>query len=289
MRRLRISAISFLNTAPLMWNFEHGVPPVLPERASYAPAGEDFEIAYTIPSRCADELRAGTADIGVIPAITYATIPNLIILPDAVIAARGAVRSILLVCKGPLERVRTVAADTSSRTSVALLEILCRKFLGGARELRPMAPELGTMLATCDAALLIGDPALKVDRSQYEVYDLAELWQRHTGKAFVFAVWAARLAALAEMPRGLDLAAVFRQSRDAGTQQESISAIAQLWAGRVELAEDEVRSYLTHNIHFTLDGECQDGMELFFRYAVECGVIPEAPDLRFFGTAACRF
>jgi len=289
MRRLRISAISFLNTAPLMWNFEHGVPPVLPERASYAPAGNDFEIAYTIPSRCADELRAGTADIGIIPAITYATIPDLIILPDAVIAARGAVRSILLVCKTPWDRVRTIAADTSSRTSVALLEILCRKFLGGARELQPMAPELGTMLATCDAALLIGDPALKVDRTRYEVYDLAELWRKQTGKAFVFAVWAARLAALGERPQGLDVAAVFRESRDAGTRPDSIAAIARQWAPRVNLPEAEVTSYLTHNIHFTMDAECQDGLQLFFRFAAECGVISEAPDLRFFGTAACRF
>src|SRR5271169_5293875 len=106
MSRLRISAISFLNTAPLMWDFEHGA------------AGKDFEIAYTIPSECAAALAAGRADIGIIPAITYAEIPALVILPNIAIAAKDSVRSILLVSKKRIEDVRTVATDNSSRTSV---------------------------------------------------------------------------------------------------------------------------------------------------------------------------
>ncbi len=167
MRPLRLSAISFLNTAPLMWDFEHGVTPAqhssstVPERLR-----RDFEISYTVPSLCAEALQAGMADIGIIPAITYATSPGLAILPDAVIAAKGEVRSILLVSKLPLEQVNTVAADTSSRTSVALARILFQKFWGGVRHFRPLAPDLDTMLQVCDAALLIGDPALRVDRSR---------------------------------------------------------------------------------------------------------------------------
>src|ERR1043165_1282454 len=160
-RPLRISAISFLNTAPLMWDFDHGVPPE--HGVARRPSDGTFEIHYTIPSRCADALRAGEADIGIIPAITYATIPGLVILPDAVIAAKNDVRSILLVRHKPIEQVRTIAADTSWRTSVVLTQILCAKLWGGAREMRPMAPDVDTMLAACDAALLIGDSALRID------------------------------------------------------------------------------------------------------------------------------
>src|SRR5437764_8395990 len=115
MRRLRISAISYLNTAPLMWDFEHGS------------IGREFEISYTSPSQCAAALREGSADIGIIPAAAYATIPNLSILPSVAIASRCAVRSILLVSKTPLE-IRSVALDNSSLTSAALLKVLFAKW-----------------------------------------------------------------------------------------------------------------------------------------------------------------
>src|SRR3989442_11680100 len=119
--KLRISAISFLNTAPLMWDFEH---PGFAQRD----LGAEFDISYTVPSACAEALRAGTADIGIIPAITYQTIPDLVVIPDVAIGAKGPVRSILLVSKLPLEKIKTVAADTSSRTSVALLKIIFKKW-----------------------------------------------------------------------------------------------------------------------------------------------------------------
>src|ERR1700693_5066917 len=146
MSRLKISSISYLNTAPLMWDFEH----------SEAGADDNFDISYTIPSACAEALRAGTADIGIIPSAAYATIPDLVIIPDVAIASRQAVRSILLVSQVPVEQVRTVALATSSMTSVALAKILFAKWLGGAREYADMAPDLEIMLAKCDAALLIG-------------------------------------------------------------------------------------------------------------------------------------
>jgi chorismate dehydratase len=191
---LRISAISFLNTAPLMWDFEHG------------DAGRDFEISYTLPSACAAALAAGQADIGIIPAFTYAQIPELVILPNIAIAAKDRVRSILLVSKKPIGDVRTVAADTSSRTSVALLQVLFAKFFGGARELTPHPPKLDEMLQNHDAALLIGDAALQVPLDAgYHLYDLAHLWHRATGKPFVFAFWAVRLDALNRQPAGMNL------------------------------------------------------------------------------------
>jgi chorismate dehydratase len=272
MRRLRISAISYLNTAPLMWDFEHGE------------AGRDFDISYTLPSVCARSLADGTADIGIIPAAAYSEIPGLQVLPEVAIASRRAVRSILLVSNVPIEKVRTVALDTSSMTSLALTKVLFEKWLGGGRTFTAMAPNIDQMLAEHDAGLLIGDPALKIDRKRYHTVDLAEEWIRHTGKPFVFAFWAVRTNALKEASPSLDLAAVFQKSRDRGLEPYNVNQIAREWAPRLDMSETDVRSYLTQNIHYQLDAGCLEGLQLFYRYAAEVGALPPAPELQFVDT-----
>lgn len=276
MSLLRISAISFLNTAPLMWDFERGE------------AGKDFDIDYTIPSQCAAALSDGRADIGIIPAITYAQIPGLVILPNIAIAAKDYVRSILLVSKVPIGDVRTVATDTSSRTSVALAQILFAKFLGGLREFTPHPPILQEMLENHDAALLIGDSALQISLhdSPYHLYDLAHDWKRLTGKPFVFAFWAVRLEALQRQPKSLNLTKIFQQSRENGLQPENIATMAKDWAPRLGLTEPEIVTYLTENIHYYLDRENHAGLQLFLNYAHEVGVISSVPELRFLGPVA---
>jgi chorismate dehydratase len=273
MKRLRISAISYLNTAPLMWDFEHGQ------------AGVDFDISYTVPSQCAADLAAGSADIGIIPAAAYASIPGLVILPGVAIASRRPVRSILLVSKVSLEKIRSVALDTSSLTSVALTKVLFAKWWGGGRTFTPMAPDVEKMMAEHDAGLVIGDPALKVDRSRYQSYDLAEEWIRLTGKPFVFAFWAVRQAALAGAPTAVDLATLFQESRDHGLQLENLQQIAREWAPRLGLSEAEIKVYLTENIHYDLDPASLDGLRLFYCYAKECEALPTAPALRFLDVA----
>jgi len=272
MRRLRISAISYLNTAPLLWDFEHGA------------AGSDFDISYTVPSQCAASLRAGTADIGIIPAAAYATIPGLAILPGVAIASRQAVRSILLVSKVPLEEIRSVALDTSSLTSVALVKVLFAKWWGGSRSFAAMPPDLDAMLERHDAGLLIGDPALQVDRDRYESYDLAEEWIRFTGKPFVFAFWAVRQAALTEAATEPSLVAAFQESREHGLLPHNLQQIACEWAPRLEITEQEVISYLTQNIYYRLDSDCIEGLQLFYRYAAECKILLPAPALQFLRT-----
>ncbi|MGB7149971.1 MAG: menaquinone biosynthesis protein [Terriglobales bacterium] len=290
MSRLKISAISYLNTAPLMWDFEH-------EEAN-ADQVANYDISYTIPSACAEALRAGTADIGIIPSAAYAAVSNLVIIPDVAIAARRAVRSILLVSKiaaktsldvsskNPpskeewLQRVRTVALDTSSMTSVALAKILFAKWLGGARDYRPMAPNLDTMLDACDAAVLIGDPALQINRTHYLTLDLAEEWVARTRKSFVFAFWAIRQQAL-EGRNGPAIAQVFKQSRDRGLLPRNLEAIAQEWALQLGLNIEVIRIYLTQNIHYYLDPPCLEGLDLYYRLAAEIGALPPAPELRF--------
>jgi len=269
MRRLRISAISYLNTAPLMWDFEHG------------DAGRDFDISYTLPSACARALADGSADIGIIPAAAYTEIPGLQVLPEVAIASRRAVRSILLVSKVPIEQVQTIALDTSSMTSVALTKVLFEKWLGGGRTFSAMAPDVDAMLAKHDAGLLIGDPALKVDRTRYHTLDLAEEWIRHTGKPFVFAFWAVRGDALREAASSLDLAAAFQKSRDHGLEASSLNQIARQWAPRLDTSEADVRSYLTQNIYYRLDAGCLEGLRLFYQYAAEIGALPAAPELQF--------
>jgi chorismate dehydratase len=176
--------------------------------------------------------------------------------------------------------VRTVALDTSSMTSVALAKILFAKWLGGARDYKPMAPDLDAMLAACDAALLIGDPALQVDRTRYFTLDLAEEWVARTGKSFVFAFWAIRQQALA----GRDAAAiaeVFKKSRDHGLSPQRLETIAQEWAPRLGLPVEVIRVYLTHNIHYYLDSPCLEGLALYDRLGAEIGALPRAPELRF--------
>jgi chorismate dehydratase len=276
MRRLRISAISYLNTAPLMWDFEHG------------DGGRDFDISYTLPSACARALQAGTADIGIIPSAAYARIPGLKILPDVAIVSRQPVRSILLISKMPVEKIRTVALDTSSMTSVALTKILFEKWLGGSRTFEPMPPNIDMMLAAHDAGLLIGDPALQVDRSRYHTLDLAEEWIHYTGKPFVFAFWAVRRDALIGAPASQDLAAIFQQSRDHGLEPANLAEITREWSSKLSLDKGNVHSYLTESIYYHLDASCLEGLHLFYKYAAEIGALPPAPEIDFLsGVKAC--
>lgn len=263
-----------------MWDFEHGQ------------AGRDFDISYTLPSACARALHSATADIGIIPAAAYTQISGLEILPEVAIASRRAVRSILLVSRVPIDKIRSVALDTSSMTSVALTKVLFEKWLGGGRAFVSMEPDLDKMLGAHDAGLLIGDPALQVDRARYHTLDLAEEWIRRTGKPFVFAFWAVRQSVLCGDGRlsaspsdaGVEvqnLAATFQSSRDHGLQPSSLNHIAREWAPRLGLKEEEVHSYLTENIYYHLDAPCMEGLRLFYRYAAEIGALPQAPEIRF--------
>ena len=277
MPRLRVSAISYLNTAPLMWNFEHG--------SQLAPLRRRFDVAYTIPSRCAEMLADGSADIGIIPVAAYASIQKLRILPDVAIVSKRFVRSILLISSKRLDQIRTVALDSSSRSSAALIQILFANHWKHEVKFAPAAPELCQMLAEHDAALLIGDPALQVDRSRYLTWDLGEEWRAFTGKPFVFAFWAIRAGAAAEeeLPQ---VAEVFRASRDAGLKH--IQEIADGWAPKLSLSRQDVVRYLSENIHYSLDDESLAGMMLFFRYAAELKILPAVPELRIASEAEIR-
>jgi chorismate dehydratase len=270
MARLRVSAISYLNTAPLMWDFEN--PPQRDELK------REFDVSYTSPSLCANALRDGSADIGIIPVAAYASIPGLLVIPNVAIAANGPVRSILLASKKPLDEIRSVALDSSSRTSAALVRILFEFFYGRKPSFREAAPNLDKMLAEHDSALLIGDSALQVDRSHYHTWDLSEEWKRLTGKPFVFAFWAIRERS-ASTQKLQFVAQVFQKSRDAGLNQ--IPSLVQIWASQLRLPAGLIHEYLTQNIHYHLEPEFIEGMKLFFHYGAGSGVLTHNPELLF--------
>lgn len=225
-------------------------------------------------------LESGEVDVATIPAAAYTRIADLCIVPNIAIASRQAVRSILLVCKVPREQIRRVALDTSSMTSVALTKVLLSKWRVAVESYASAPPILDDMLAGSDAALLIGDPALQVDRSRFETYDLCEEWVRLTGKSFVFAFWAVRRAA-AENARAAHLVDLLQRSRDEGLRPESLVSLSQEWAPRLGRSVSDIQTYFAENLYYYLDGSCREGLRLFYRYATECGALPQAPELTY--------
>jgi chorismate dehydratase len=270
--RLRVAAIDFLNPAPLTWDFEH--PPL------EAALAQRYRIERMSPAECAARLESGQADIGLVPIAALATTPGLRILPGCAIASKGRVRSLLLVRRAhrPLHRLRSVAADLASLTTLACARILFHQWGNPSVPFLPLAADLDRMLANADAAILIGDPALlaledrtaRFERTGEELvyHDLAEEWRALTGLPFVSAVWAAAQSRSSHESVAEDLI----RSRDHGLA--NIDLLAREWASRFPLPQSAIRSYLTDNIHYVLDEECMEGMRAFFRRAAECGVLP---------------
>jgi chorismate dehydratase len=278
-----MAAIHFLNPAPLMWDFEHE-----PERSFLR---ERYQIGYTTPARCAGELAAGEADIGLVPVAAYATTPSLLVVPGCTVAALDRVRSIILVVRPSegVSGVRTIAADTSSQTSYAYTRILCNIFWKIPAVFIPHEPDLESMLEAADAALLIGDPALLAleDRDARAArtgerllyLDLAHEWRGFTGLPWVSAFWAVREGSLDETLVGAsELVQDLQTSRDHGL--EHIEDLASEWSTRIAVPEATIRFYLSKNIHYILDEACLSGLDQFYRYAAECGALPPAPPLR---------
>ena len=257
-----------------MWDFEH--PPLRDALA------KRYHIERMTPSECAARLADGRADIGLIPIAALATTPGLQILPGCTIASKGSVRSLILVHRAgrPPAEVRSVAADTASRTTLAYARILFHKWGNGGVPFLPLAADLDAMLERADAAILIGDPALlaleersnRFERTGEELFylDLAREWRAQTGLAFVSAVWGAGIAC--SRPLEESLVGDFVRSRDHGL--ENIDALVAEWSKRFPVPEQTIRTYLSANIHYVLDEECVEGMRGFFRMAAEYGVLP---------------
>jgi chorismate dehydratase len=276
---LRVAAINFLNPAPLMWDFEHA--PLASKLA------ERYTLHYTQPSLCADELLSARADLGLIPIASLT--PDLAIVPGCTIASLNEVRSIQLIVKSPrtLATVKTIAADTASRSSLAYAEILFRKFLHTHPTFLPAAADPIAMLQQADAAILIGDPALLALESREAIeknvgpcqwFDLAQEWRTRTSLPWVAAVWAVRPEALDHFAAA-QLIEDLEASRNHGLL--NIENLVTQWTSRIALPPATIRHYLSYNIHYVLNTDCIRAIEIFRQYASEVDALPALPHLRF--------
>lgn len=259
-----MAASSYLNTAPLIWSFQHG---------SQKDAVELMTDAA--PSRCADMLARGEVEAALVPIIEYQRMPNVSVVPDVCVGSHSAVRSVVLLSKHEdLKNVRRVALDESSRTSQALVKIIFREFLGSEPEWQTCSPDVHSMMTNNDAALLIGDPAMKLTETELHIFDLASLWRRYTGTGFVFAMWMVRTSAIDPMT-DVD----FAGARDEGLEQ--VDRIVSEYEKALPLPRTEIRKYLTESITFCLDESLENGMRLYFELARKHGLTDENKPLQF--------
>jgi chorismate dehydratase len=229
-----------------------------------------FDLSFALPAECADQLKSGRTDIGIVPAIEL-TRQKLEIIPGAGIACRGPVRSILLISKVPFSEIQTLAADSSSRTSVMLARVILAKKYGVEPRVAARPPSLVAMLDDSDASLIIGDPALLLDPGSlpFHVLDLGAEWTVMTGLPMVFAVWGARAGLPVQDPRP------FLDSLRFGMQ--SIDTIVDSEYAKRGISRQLAYDYLTHHIVFELKAREYEGLSLFLRYA---GELEHQEDLR---------
>ncbi len=258
----RVSVVQYLNSVPLVWGMMRGEQQ------------DRYDLAFTTPAGCADAVKGGSAEIGIVPSIEYQRLERAQILSGMSIASKSEAKSVLLMSNVPIEKIKTVAVDNSSRTSAALLRILMRKFYSKWITVTPAAPKPEAMLKRADAALVIGDPALIYDGDVPEVYDLAAEWAKFTGLPFVFALWVggedAQISRFRED---------FEKSRDYGLAH--LEEIAAEYAPRLKMHPEGVKVYLTRNIDYSLDEENRKGLRLFYKLAREVGIIPVERDMYF--------
>ena len=293
MRKLRISIVEYLNTAPLVWGFTDG------------PLAGKYELSFTVPSQCAEALRRGDVDVAIIPSIEYQRIENIVVLPDMAVGAKDEVRSILVVAKKPIELAKRIALDTSSRASQALVKILADGLWGIKPEFVDAPPDASEMLQSADAALIIGDPALRIAMKMealaakvasgedcckgdpedmpvpgFEttfVYDVAYQWREMTGKPCVLAIWAGRPEVMTP-----EVVADFEASKRFGVSH--LRDICEAAAIKLDMPPRELERYLSENIHFGLEPEYLEGLGLYYEKASALGLIPRNKPLHFAGT-----
>jgi chorismate dehydratase len=275
MTRLRLGAVGYLNARPLVYGLEKSAR---------------FDVRFDLPARCAELLHSGAIDVGLIPSIEYlrgpadrSTNPPYAIVPDLAIASRGAVASVALFTSRPITEVRSIALDTSSRTSVALVRVLCARVFRIAPSLEHRGPDIKDMLSIADAALIIGDAALLLEPENraaecglpaIEKIDLGSVWTSHTGLPFVYAFWAGRPGAIT--PADVD---ELHEARNRGIERPD--EIARAYFSRFS-EQARGAAYLRDNIKYTLGFEEQNALEHFYRYAAEAGAVERTRELRFY-------
>jgi chorismate dehydratase len=254
-KKPQIAASSYLNSAPLIWSFQH------------SPGRDEVELTEAVPARCAELLAEGAVEVALVPVIEYQRIPDLVAVPGVCVGSRKKVRSVNLVSRlEELRDIRKVALDESSRTSATLVKIIFREFLGFEPEWVSSAPDLERMLLENDAALIIGDPGMTFSRQGYKIYDLASLWRKYTELGFVFAMWMIGPAASANA-REIDFVTVCQEGL---ARKDEIVDYYQPLLG---LPRDELQTYLGENLSFSLDDELRAGLDLYYKLAYKHDLI----------------
>ncbi len=263
-----IAASTYLNSAPLCYGFLHGS---LRETVLFLP--------HVAPATCAELLRDGQVDAALIPAIEYQRIEGLVIVPGIAVASWGEVQSVFLAARQPIERVRRVALDISSRTGAALTRIFFEHFWGRRVEYIPWPPDVEAMLSVAEAALLIGDPALRVrfHRRDLLIYDYARLWRQFTGRPLVFAFWAVREDRL-ERGRAVD----FWTAKEEGLRHRD--RIVAHYAEALDLPPAFLQRYLEESVAYDLDEEGVSSLALFYDLAHRVGSVSGVRPVRFLPT-----
>lgn len=259
---IRLGAVSYLNTRPLVHGLEHET--------------DRFTLRFDVPAKCAELLHANAVDLGLIPSIEYPG-RDYRIVPDLSIASDGPVASVAIFTKVPTERIRSIALDVSSRTSIALLRVLCARWFAIEPALIAMAPDVTRMLGQCDAALVIGDNALFMDHDALgvEKVDLGEEWIGMTGLPFVYAFWAGRPGIVSAAD-----AAALQQARDRGMM--ATAAI-----GRELFPDSPAKAaladrYLRENVKYALGEAEVAGLRRFYELAAEVGVLDRTEPIQFY-------
>lgn len=260
---VRLGAVNYLNVRPLVWGLDR------------QPA---ISLRFDVPAVCARLLAEGEIDLGMVPSITYLDRADDRVVPGVCIGSDGPVASVALFTRQPMPAVRSIALDTSSRTSAALVRILCRRVFGISPTFVPHAPDIGAMLAAADAALLIGDPALFLDPAVYgaKKIDLGEAWTTMTGLPFVWAFWSGRSGAA-------DAATVGALQAAARTGVLHVDEIAAAYCAERPSEIPTARDYLRHNLEFGLSDRVLEGLTTYYREAFEAGVVARQMPVRFFG------
>jgi chorismate dehydratase len=258
---IRLGAVSYLNARPCVVGLDRR---------------PGFQIRFDVPSRCSALLHEGAIDVGLVPSIEYLRGPvDYLIVPDVGIVSTGVVASVALYTKRPVSDIRSIALATSSRTSVALVRVLCARAFGINPTMEPAEPDLPSMLTRCDAALLIGDGALLSDGGlNVEKVDLGQTWTALTGLPFVYAFWAGRAGALDS-----EAVQALREARDAGVAAPDQVAREYFVDPALQLIGAR---YLRHNIKYHLGERELAGLLAFYRYAAELDLVRHAGDLRFY-------
>ena len=264
----RLAASHYLNSAPLIWSFIHGH------------AKNTLQLIDAVPAACGEMLSRREVEGALVPVIEYQRIPGILLVPDVCVGSRGNVRSVVLVTrKDDLRDVRSVALDESSRTSVMLLKIIFREFLGIDPEWNEFKPDLNLMLSENDAALIIGDPAMTFTQDGLRIFDMASLWREYTGKGFVFAMWAVRQDRV-HLINHID----FVEARDEGLKH--IDEIVTHYEKHIPLSREQLKTYLTDNITYNVDKSMENGLGLFFDLAFKHGLVEELKPHRFVNASA---